>query len=500
MSAMPTPSPDGAALKGVRVIDLTQFEAGPSCTETLAWLGADVIKVEPPNGEQSRGASTDQRGVDSPYFMLLNANKRCVTLNLKDEKGKQILRDLIAKGDIFVENFGPGTIERMGFSYDEVKKINPRIIYAQIKGFAPDGPYANYLSFDMIAQATGGAMSINGEPGGPPLRSGATIGDSGSGLHTALGIIAALYQRVSTGRGQRIEIPLYDATFTALSNMGLKVHNAPPAKKEFEWSRQLPTKDGRWFITWGVSARDQANLIPFLEKYNAQADLEPPAADANLKARSVPGSAASSGAKSVRRAGRTLGREVDEFACDRARPRVDVGRRCLQVIGRDQSFHWQIVTGAFSSFRIYRMTSRVRATWAARSISGNRVTSRSNCNEHLVSVIPVRQPSPFENDGAGPVARRGDAAAPVGGAVGRGAPERLQLLVQPEQAQRHARHVQAGDQLAALAVGHLHAGPLQLLTDRGEQHEQLLVLEAAEPVQQHHHPLVRCRHLRRALG
>ena len=198
------------ALQGIRVIDLTQFEAGPSCTETLAWLGADVIKVEPPQGEQSRGASTDKRGVDSPYFMLLNANKRCVTLNLKEEKGKQILRDLIAKGDVFIENFGPGTIERMGFSYDEVKKINPRIVYAQIKGFAPDGPYANYLSFDMIAQATGGAMSVNGEADGPPLRSGATIGDSGSGLHAALGIMAALFQRVTSGRGQRIEVVMQE--------------------------------------------------------------------------------------------------------------------------------------------------------------------------------------------------------------------------------------------------------------------------------------------------
>ena len=203
-------SPSPGALNGVRVIDLTQFEAGPSCTETLAWLGADVIKIEPLSGEQSRGASTDQRGVDSPYFMLLNANKRCVTLNLKDEKGKLILRELITKGDVFIENFGPGTIERMGFSYDEVKKINPRIIYAQIKGFAPDGPYANYLSFDMIAQATGGAMSINGHPDGPPLRSGATIGDSGSGLHTALGIMAALYQRVTTGGGQRIEVVMQE--------------------------------------------------------------------------------------------------------------------------------------------------------------------------------------------------------------------------------------------------------------------------------------------------
>ena len=198
------------ALNGVLVIDLTQFEAGPSCTETLAWLGAEVIKVEPPEGEQSRGASTDKRGVDSPYFMLLNANKRGVTLNLKHEKGKALLARLIAKGDVFVENFGPGTIERMGFGYEEVSRINPRIIYAQIKGFAPDGPYANYLSFDMIAQATGGAMSINGEADGVPLRAGATLGDTGSGLHCALGILAALYQRQSTGQGQRIEVVMQE--------------------------------------------------------------------------------------------------------------------------------------------------------------------------------------------------------------------------------------------------------------------------------------------------
>ena len=177
---------------------------------TLAWLGANVIKVEPPAGDQSRAASSDEPGVDSHYFMLLNANKQSMTCNLKHEKGRELLRKLIAKSDVFVENFGPGVIERLGFSYEEVSTINPRIVYAQIKGFAPDGPYANYLSFDMIAQATGGAMSINGERDGRPLRSGVTVGDTGAGLHCVIGILSALYQRESTGRGQRVEVVMQE--------------------------------------------------------------------------------------------------------------------------------------------------------------------------------------------------------------------------------------------------------------------------------------------------
>jgi len=141
------------ALHGVRVVDLTQFEAGTSLTQTLAWLGAEVIKVEEPTkGEQGRGASTDKKGVDSHYFMLLNANKRSVTANLKSEKGRAILRGLIEKADVFAENFAPGVIERLGFGYDVVREINPRIIYVQVKGFGHDGPYKNFLAFDMIAR------------------------------------------------------------------------------------------------------------------------------------------------------------------------------------------------------------------------------------------------------------------------------------------------------------------------------------------------------------
>ena len=139
----------------------------------MAWLGAEVIKVEEPTkGEQGRGASTDKKGVDSHYFMLLNANKRSVTANLKTDKGRALLRGLIEKADVFAENFAPGVIERLGFGYDVVREINPRIIYAQVKGFGQDGPYKSFLAFDMIAQATGGAMSITGEPDGRPIKPG----------------------------------------------------------------------------------------------------------------------------------------------------------------------------------------------------------------------------------------------------------------------------------------------------------------------------------------
>lgn len=201
-----------APLSGIRVIDLTQFEAGTSCTETLAWLGAEVIKIEMPGrGEQGRGATTDAAGLDSPYFLLLNANKKSVTCNLKSEKGRQLLEDLIRNGDVLVENFAPGVIEKLGFDYETVKRINPRIIFAQIKGFAANSPYAGFLAFDPIAQAAGGALSITGEPDGRPLKPGSNIGDTGAGLHCAIGILAAIVQRHATGRGQRVDVTMQDA-------------------------------------------------------------------------------------------------------------------------------------------------------------------------------------------------------------------------------------------------------------------------------------------------
>ena len=214
-------------LAGVRVLDLTQFEAGPSCTEALAWLGADVVKVEnPQGGEAGRSLLGRQSGSsqnqDSWYFLLFNANKKSITVNLKSERGLDLVKNMVKRADVMVENFAPGAIERLGLGYDVVHAVNPSIIYAQVKGFGTGGPYENNLAFDMIAQATGGVMSITGEPDGPPLKPGATLGDTGTGMLLAISILAALYRRRDTGQGERIEIAMQDAMLqyirVALSN------------------------------------------------------------------------------------------------------------------------------------------------------------------------------------------------------------------------------------------------------------------------------------------
>src|SRR5213596_563831 len=199
------------ALEGIRVLDMTHVQSGPACTQLLAWFGADVIKIERPGeGDPTRSQLRDIPDADSLYFTMLNSNKRSITLNPKTPEGKRILTKLIEMCDVMVENFAPGAIDRMGFPWEKIQEINPRMIYASLKGFGP-GPYEDCKVYENVAQCTGGAASTTGFRDGPPLVTGAQIGDSGTGLHLALGIVAALYQRNSTGRGQKVLAAMQDA-------------------------------------------------------------------------------------------------------------------------------------------------------------------------------------------------------------------------------------------------------------------------------------------------
>jgi formyl-CoA transferase len=199
------------ALDGVRILDFTHVQSGPTCTQLLAWMGADVIKVERPGvGDATRKQLADVEGADSLYFTMLNHNKRSLTLNSKNETGKEVLERLVKKCDVLVENFAPGALDRMGFSWERIQELNPKMIMASVKGFGP-GPYEDCKVYENVAQCAGGSASTTGFRDGPPLVTGAQIGDSGTGLHLALGITAALLQRANTGRGQLVQAPMQDS-------------------------------------------------------------------------------------------------------------------------------------------------------------------------------------------------------------------------------------------------------------------------------------------------
>ncbi|TWO69353.1 formyl-CoA transferase [Caenimonas sedimenti] len=199
------------ALEGVRILDFTHVQSGPTCTQLLAWFGADVIKVERPGeGDATRGQLRDIPGVDSLYFTMLNHNKRSITLNAKTAGGKRLLESLIKHCDVLVENFAPGAMERMGLTWERIQQLNPRMVVGSVKGFGP-GRYEDCKVYENVAQCAGGAASTTGFDDGPPVVTGAQIGDSGTGVHLALGIVTALYQRTHSGRGQKVLAPMQDA-------------------------------------------------------------------------------------------------------------------------------------------------------------------------------------------------------------------------------------------------------------------------------------------------
>jgi formyl-CoA transferase len=198
------------ALKGIRILDLTHVQAGPTCSQLLAWMGADVIKLEPPQGDATRGQLRDVPNADSLYFTMLNCNKRSITVNMKSADGKAVFVELLKKCDIVMENFGPGVFDRFGFTWEKIHEINPRVVMGSIKGFGSSGPYADFKAYENVAQAMGGSMSTTGDADGLPFVTGAQIGDSGTGLHLAIGLLAALQQRHRTGKGQYVEVAMMD--------------------------------------------------------------------------------------------------------------------------------------------------------------------------------------------------------------------------------------------------------------------------------------------------
>src|SRR5499427_6236492 len=203
---------DLQCLAGIRVVDFTQFEAGTSCTEALAWLGAEVVKIEnPKTGDPGRRLRPGKPDDDPWYFYMFNANKKSLAIDLKSPRGVELVKKMLAKADVTVENMAPGTIERLGLGYDEVKKLNPRIIYCSIQGFGTGSKYEKGLAFDMIAQAAGGMISVTGEPDRPPVKPGPSIGDTGTGMLMAVTILGALVERQRAGKGRRLQVAMQDA-------------------------------------------------------------------------------------------------------------------------------------------------------------------------------------------------------------------------------------------------------------------------------------------------
>lgn len=233
------------ALEGVRILDFTHVQSGPTCTQLLAWFGADVIKVERPGvGDATRKQLVDVPGADSLYFTMLNHNKRSLTLNTKTPEGKEVLERLIRECDVMVENFAPGALDRMGFGWERVQTINPRMIMASVKGFGP-GPYEECKVYENVAQCAGGAASTTGFLDGPPLVTGAQIGDSGTGLHLALGIVTALFHREKSGRGQRVLAPMQDGVLN-LCRVKLRDQQrlaAGPLKEYSQYGENIPFGD-----------------------------------------------------------------------------------------------------------------------------------------------------------------------------------------------------------------------------------------------------------------
>jgi formyl-CoA transferase len=227
---------------------MTHVQAGPTCSQLLAWMGADVIKFEPPQGDATRGQLRDVPNADSLYFTMLNCNKRSITVNMKSAEGKTVFVDLLQKCDIVMENFGPGVLDRLGFTWEKIHGINPKIVMGSIKGFGSSGPYADFKAYENVAQAMGGAMSTTGVPDGPPFVTGAQIGDSGTGLHLAVGLLAALNQANRTGQGQYVEVAMMDGVMN-LCRVKFRDHQRLTRQSLSEYS--VPTAQGMGAVPRG---------------------------------------------------------------------------------------------------------------------------------------------------------------------------------------------------------------------------------------------------------